>query len=134
MTLNWLIGSKYLKWASYNLYLRVNCFFLRVWTRWGSTCLIEKEVSTRRVEFTFCELRMGGMLLSTHSLDPCLWGGGSPIIPLLVHQPAYPSITPAGSVHESRGDNNNVQCGAYVGAVDEMVCWCCRGSIVVFRM
>ena len=37
---------------------------------------------------------------------PCLWG--SPIIPLLVHQPAYPSIwpaTPAGSVHKSRGDS-----------------------------
>ena len=33
------------------------------------------------------------LLLSTHSLDPCLWG--SPIIPLLVHQPAYLSIWPA---------------------------------------
>ena len=29
------------------------------------------------------------LLLSTHSLDPC---GGNPIIPLLVHQPAHPSI------------------------------------------
>ena len=33
------------------------------------------------------------LLLSTQSFDPCLWGGG-PIIPLLVHQPAYPSIWP----------------------------------------
>ena len=34
--------------------------------------------------------------------------GGSPIIPLLVHQPAYltsSSITPAGSVHKSMGDS-----------------------------
>ena len=31
--------------------------------------------------------------------------GGSLIIPLLVHQPAYLSITPAGSVHKSRGDS-----------------------------
>ena len=45
------------------------------------------------------------LLLSTHSLDHCLWGGGSPIIPLLIHQTAYPSITPAGSVHKSMGDN-----------------------------
>ena len=37
-------------------------------------------------------------VVSTHSLDPCLWGGGgvgSPIISLLVHQPAYLSIWPA---------------------------------------
>ena len=38
-------------------------------------------------------------------------GGGSPIIPLLVHQPGYSSIWPAapylqrGSVHKSTGDN-----------------------------
>ena len=49
--------------------------------------------------------------------------GGSPIIPFLIHQPAYlhlasSSITPAGSVQKSRGD----QCGAYVGEVEEMVC------------
>ena len=30
--------------------------------------------------------------------------GGSPFIPLLVHQPASLSITPTGSVHKSRGD------------------------------
>ena len=30
-------------------------------------------------------------VVSTHSLDPCLWGG-SPIILLLVHQPATPSL------------------------------------------
>ena len=35
-----------------------------------------------------------------------------PIIPLLVHQPAYPSIWPAAP---------SFQCGAYVGAVEEMV-------------
>ena len=30
------------------------------------------------------------IVVSTHSLDPCLWG--SPIIPLLVHKPSYLSI------------------------------------------
>ena len=37
-----------------------------------------------------------------------LASGGSPMFPLVVHQPASPSIwpaTPAGSVHKSRGDN-----------------------------
>ena len=42
----------------------------------------------------------------------CIFGvlalGVSPMFPLAVHQPASPSIcavTPAGSVHKSRGDN-----------------------------
>ena len=45
----------------------------------------------------------------------------------MVHQPASPSIwprsavTPAGSVHKSRGDN----VVAYVGAVEEMMCVVC---------
>ena len=46
--------------------------------------------------------------------------GVSPIIALLVHQPAYlasSSITSAGSVHKSRGDN--------VGAVEELMCVVC---------
>ena len=46
-----------------------------------------------------------------------LASGGSPMFPLMVHQPAYlasSAVTPAGSVHKSRGDN--------VGAVDEMSC------------
>ena len=33
---------------------------------------------------------------------------GSPMFPLVVHQPAYlasSAVTPAGSVHKSRGDN-----------------------------
>ena len=38
-----------------------------------------------------------------------LASGGSPMFPLVVHQPTYPSIwpavTPAASVHKSRGDN-----------------------------
>ena len=40
-----------------------------------------------------------------------LASGGSPMFPLVVHQPASPSflassaVTPAGSVHKSRGDN-----------------------------
>ena len=59
------------------------------------------------------------LLLSTHSLDPCLWGESDhpafgPSTSLSLHL-ASSSITQAGSVHKSRG-------GAYVGAVEEMVC------------
>ena len=35
-------------------------------------------------------------------------GGGGPMFPLVVHQPAYlasSTVTPARSVHKSRGDN-----------------------------
>ena len=42
-----------------------------------------------------------GLLLSTHSLV----SGWSPMIPLVVHQPTYPSIWSAGSAHKSSGDN-----------------------------
>ena len=37
-----------------------------------------------------------------------LASGGSPMFPLVVHQPAYlasSAVTPAGSVHKSRGNN-----------------------------
>ena len=50
------------------------------------------------------------VLLSTHSIDPCLWGGGSdhpdfgPTDGLSLHQ-ASSSNTPMGSVHKSRGAN-----------------------------
>ena len=51
------------------------------------------------------------MLLSTHSLNPSLCGGGvsdhpavGPPASLSLHL-ASSSITPAGSVHESRGEN-----------------------------
>ena len=47
------------------------------------------------------------MLLSTHSLDPCLWG--SPIIPLLVHL-ASSSITPAGGGGLSTNQGVTVWC------------------------
>ena len=49
-----------------------------------------------------------------------LASGGSPMFPLVVHQPASlasSAVTPAGSVHKSRGDN--------VGAVEEMMCVVC---------
>ena len=48
---------------------------------------------------------------------------GSPMFPLVVHQPAYlasSAVTPAGSVHKSRGVY-----GAYVGAGEEMMCVVC---------
>ena len=44
-------------------------------------------------------------------------GGGSPIFPLVVHQPAYLTSS-AVTVHKFRGDN--------VGAVEEMMCVVCE--------
>ena len=55
--------------------------------------------------YFYCQL----LLLSTHSLDPCLWGEfdhpafGLPAS-FSLHL-ASSSITPAGSVHKSRGDS-----------------------------
>ena len=37
--------------------------------------------------FSFCNLSAASFVVPTHSLDLCLWG--VPIIPLLIHQPAY---------------------------------------------
>ena len=49
--------------------------------------------------------------------------GGSPTIPLLVHQPAYLSIWPAApSLQRVYPQIQRCQCGAYVGAVEEIVC------------
>ena len=61
------------------------------------------------------------MLLSTHSHGPCLWGESDvaargPPASLSVHLGSS-AVTPAGSVHKSRGD--------YVGAVEEMMCVVC---------
>ena len=47
-----------------------------------------------------------------------LASGGSPMFPLVVHQPASLSIWPA--VQSLRR-----QCGVYVGAVEEMMCVVC---------
>ena len=43
--------------------------------------------------FSPTTLYLRNLLLSTYSLDPCFWC--SPMIPLVVHQPVYPSIWPA---------------------------------------
>ena len=65
------------------------------------------------------------LLLSTQSNYPCYWGKsdvpacGSPDS-FSVHI-ASSAITPAGSVHKSRGD----KCGVYMGAVEEMKCVVC---------
>ena len=66
-------------------------------------------------------------VVSTHSLDPCLWGESDhpafgPPASISLHL-ASNSITPAGFVYKSRGK----QCGVYVGAVEEMVCVVCVG-------
>ena len=55
-----------------------------------------------------------------------LASGGSPMFPLVVHQPASPSIWPAvQSLRRGLSTNPGRQCGAYVGAVEEMMCVVC---------
>ena len=55
-----------------------------------------------------------------------LASGGSPMFPLVVHQPASPSIWPAvQSLRRGLSRNPGRQCGAYVGAVEEMMCVVC---------
>ena len=49
------------------------------------------------------------VVVSTHSLDPCLWGESDhpafgPPASISLHQ-ASNSINPVGSVHKSRGDS-----------------------------
>ena len=49
------------------------------------------------------------VMLSTHSHDPCQWGESDvpacgPPASFSVHR-ASSAVTPAGSVHKSRGDN-----------------------------
>ena len=49
--------------------------------------------------------------------------GGSPMFPHVVHQPASPSNWPADrSTRRDLSTNPGVQCGAYAGAVEEMMC------------
>ena len=65
------------------------------------------------------------LLLSTQSLDPCLWGESDhpafgPPASLSLHL-ASNSITPAGSVNKSRGDNRVCM---WV-KLEEMVCVVC---------
>ena len=48
-----------------------------------------------------------------------LASGGSPMFPLVVHQPAVQSLRRGLSTNPGR------QCGAYVGAVEEMMCVVC---------
>ena len=55
-----------------------------------------------------------------------LASGGSPMFPLVVHQPASPSIWPAvQSLRRGLSTNPGVTSGAYVGAVEEMMCVVC---------
>ena len=55
-----------------------------------------------------------------------LANGGSPMFPLVVHQPASPSIWPAvQSLRWVCPQIQERQCGAYVGAVEEMMCVVC---------
>ena len=74
-------------------------------------CLLnEKKVSI--YNSSILGLRTNGsseLLLSTHSHDPCWWGESDvpacgPPASFSVHL-AISAVTPAGSVHKSRGDN-----------------------------
>ena len=57
------------------------------------------------------QVRRGDISCCCLPTPMALASGGSPMFPLVVHQPASPSIwpavqsLPAGSVHKSRGDN-----------------------------
>ena len=68
------------------------------------------------------------VLLSTHCLDPCLWGGGVRVSCLWSTSQLIP---PSGQqLHHSSGICPQIhgwQCGAYVGEVEEMVCVVCMG-------
>ena len=61
---------------------------------------------TRPIVHTRIYLHYMVVVVSTTSLDPCLWGGGCPFIPLLVHQPVYLTIWPAAPLLQ-RGLSTN---------------------------
>ena len=64
------------------------------------------------------------LLFPTHSHDPCQWGESD--VPFVVHQPASPSIWLAvQSLRRGLSTNPGRQYGAYVGAVEEMMCVVC---------
>ena len=73
---------------------------------------------------------MNVVLLSTYFFDPCLWGESDhpafgPPANLSLHV-ASSSITSAGSVHKSSGDNV-----VRMWVQLKKWCGCCRGGIVV---
>ena len=78
-------------------------------------------------------MRIGPMLSVLFSLCCCclptpmtLASGGSPMLPLVVHQPASPSFWPAvQSLRRVCPQIQGRQCGVYVGAVEEMMCVVC---------
>ena len=76
---------------------------------------------------------LGCCVVSTQSLDPCLWGESDhpafgPSASLSLHL-ATSTITPAGSVHKSRGDS---VVRMWVQLKRWCMSWvCCRGGIVV---
>ena len=52
------------------------------------------------------------------------------MFPLLVHQQTYLSLWPSAPLHHSSGgcpQIQRLQCGVYVGAVEEIVCVMCVG-------
>ena len=112
-------------------------FFLHLYLPWTSLSISSSATSAFTLSNHVLLGRATGLLHSTlyskHFLtQSCcclptpliLVCGGSPTIPLLVHQPAYLSIWPAAPSHQQGMSANSwvtVRC-AYVGAVEEMVC------------
>ena len=84
------------------------------------------------VLYVCCYVRKKALVVSTHSLDPYLWGESDhpafgPPASISFHL-ASSSITPAGSVHKSR-DDSGVR--MWVQLKRWYVCGCCRGGLVV---
>ena len=100
-----LIVRHNLVWSVLWCMLSMNSLhYLLLWS--DVTLEISSFIVDNRGEARYC-LRM--LLLSGHSLDPCLWGESDhpnvgPPASLSLHL-ASSSITPAGSVHKSSGDN-----------------------------
>ena len=75
------------------------------------------------------------LLLSTHSHNHC-YSGGTPMFPIVVHQPASPSIWSAVlSIRRGLSTNQGVTmwcvCGCSLRDDVCRVCGCYRGGIVV---
>ena len=98
---------------THNLLQIMKSLTAREWGKQKETLMaIYKAVMIPPLEYACCCCIPTPMTLAN---------GGSPIFPLVVHQPAFPSIWPA--VHSLRGLSTNPgrQWGAYVGAVEEMM-------------
>ena len=97
----------------------------------ADTCKETKILHIGKEEIEATKLKLEEQfVVSTHSIDPCLWGESDhpafgPPVSISLHL-ASNSITPAGSVHKSRGDSV-----VHMWVQLKRWCGCCRGGIVV---